>query len=124
MIQLRSILKPADNCGAKSMMVIHVYGGSKRTFGYLGDVVLVSVDKAEENGLVKDSQLVKAVIVRTKKEYRRLDGSYIRFDDNAAVAIDGLDTKNPIGTRIFGPVAREVKERGFAKIASLAKEVL
>lgn len=124
MIQLRTRLKPADNSGAKTLSVIHVYGGSKRKIARLGDVVLAVVDQSEENAMVKDSQLVKAVIVRTRKEYRRADGSYIRFDENAAVVIDGIDTKNPVGTRIFGPIAREVKEKGYAKIASLAKEVL
>ncbi len=122
MIQLRSILKPADNCGAKRLMVIHVFGGSSRRFGYVGDVVSVVVDKADPNGTVKDSEIVKAVIVRTRKEIRRSDGSYIRFDDNAAVVID--KDKNPIGTRIFGPIAREIKELGYNKIASLAKEVI
>ena len=124
MIQLRSILKPADNCGAKKFRVIQVYGGSKRNFGSIGDVALVAVDQADQEGVVKDSQLVKVVIVRTKKEIMRKDGSRIRFDDNAAVAIDGIKTKNPLGTRTFGPVAREIKEKGFTKIASLAKEVL
>lgn len=124
MIQLRTRLKPADNSGAKALSVIHVYGGSRRKIARLGDVVLASVDQSEENAMVKDSQLVKAVVVRTKKEFKRPDGSYIRFDENAAVVIDGIDTKNPVGTRIFGPIAREVKERGYAKIASLAKEVL
>ncbi len=124
MIQLNTILKPADNTGAKKFKVIHIYGGSKRRYAYLGDVVLAVVQGSEENSILKDSQMVKVVIVRTKKEYRRPDGSYIRFDDNAGVAIDGLKTKNPLGTRIFGPVAREIKDLGFAKIASLAKEVL
>lgn len=124
MIQLRSILKPADNSGAKRLLVIHIYGGHKRKFAHLSDVVLAVVDQAEENGMVKDSQMVKVVIVRLRKECRRQDGSYIRFDDNAGVVIDGVVTKNPIGTRIFGPVAREIKEKGFTKIASLAKEVL
>ncbi len=124
MIQLRTRLKPADNSGAKTLSVIHVYGGSRRKIARLGDVVLAVVDQSEENAMVKDSQLVKAVIVRTRKEFRRADGSYIRFDENAAVVIDGIDTKNPVGTRIFGPIAREVKEKGYAKIASLAKEVL
>lgn len=124
MIQLRSILKPADNSGAKRFKVIHLYGGSKRKYAYIGNVVLAVVDQAEENSILKDSQLVKLVIVRTRKELRRPDGSHIRFDDNAGVAIDGLLTKNPLGTRIFGPVAREIKDLGFTKIASLAKEVL
>jgi len=124
MIQLRTVLKPADNSGAKLLNVIHVYGGSGRKIARLGDVVLASVNQSEENAVVRDSQLVKAVIVRTRKEFRRADGSYIRFDENAAVVIDSLEAKNPLGTRIFGPIAREVKERGYAKIASLAKEVL
>ncbi|MBU1127316.1 MAG: 50S ribosomal protein L14 [Patescibacteria group bacterium] len=122
MIQLRSILKPADNCGAKRLMVIHVFGGSRRRFGHVGDVVSAVVDRADPNGAVKDSEIVKAVIVRTRKEIRRTDGSYTRFDDNAAVVID--KDKNPIGTRIFGPIAREIKELGYNKIASLAQEVV
>lgn len=124
MIQLHTRLKLADNSGAKALRVLLVHGGSKRKFGYLADVVTAAVDRADPNGLVKDSQMVKAVIVRVHKEARRADGSYIRFDDNAAVVIDGIKTKNPIATRIFGPVAREVKEAGFTKIASLAVEVL
>jgi len=124
MIQLRTVLKPADNSGAKLLNVIHVYGGSGRKIARLGDVVLATVNQSEENAVVRDSQLVKAVIVRTRKEFKRADGSYIRFDENAAVVIDSLEAKNPLGTRIFGPIAREVKERGYAKIASLAKEVL
>ncbi len=123
MLQLRSILALADNCGAKRLMVIHIHGGSKRKYGYVGDVVTAVVDKADPTGAVKDSEIVKAVIVRTRKETRRPDGSYIRFDDNAAVVID-MKTKEPRGTRVFGPIAREVKEAGFNKIASLATEVL
>lgn len=123
MIQLRSILVPADNSGAKRLMVIHVHGGSTRRFGYIGDMVTAVVDKADPNGYVKDSQLVKAVIVRTRKETRRDDGTYVRFDDNAAVIIDEK-TKEPLASRVFGPIAREVKERGYSKIASLATEVL
>jgi len=123
MIQPRSILVPADNSGAKRMIVIHVHGGSKRRFGYVGDVVSAVVDQADSTGVVKDSEIVKAVIVRTKKETRRPDGSYIRFDDNAAVIID-IKTGEPRGTRIFGPIAREVRDAGYAKIASLALEVL
>lgn len=122
MIQLRTILKPADNTGAKHLKVIHVHGGFKRRFGFIGDIVTAVVDQADPNGVVKDSELVKALIVRTKKETRRLDGSYIRFDDNAAVIID--KSGNPRGTRIFGPIAREIKEAGYSKIASLASEVL
>jgi len=121
MLQLRSILVPADNTGAKRLKLIHVYGGSRRRFARLGDVVLCVVDGSTPYGLVKDRQKVKAVIVRTKKENRRPDGSYIRFDDNAAVIID--NNNNPVGTRIFGPIAREVKDKGFRKIASLAPEM-
>ena len=124
MIQHRSILTVADNCGAKSLMVIQVFGGSKRKFGYLGDVLNCVVKTAAPTGTVKDSQIVKAILVRSRKEFKREDGSYIRFSDNAAVIIDNAKDKNPIGTRIFGPIAREVKERGFSKIASMASEVL
>ena len=123
MIQLRSVLTPADNSGAKRLVVIHVHGGSRRRFGYVGDIVTAVVDQADPNGYVKDSVVVKAVIVRTRKETRRTDGTYVRFDDNAAVIIDGK-TKEPIASRVFGPIAREIKERGFAKIASLAQEVV
>lgn len=124
MIQLRSILKPADNSGAKRLRVIHIHGGSKRRFGRLGDIVTCAVDRADPHGHVQDSQLVKAVIVRTKKETRRPDGSYIRFDDNAAVVLESLKNKEPIGTRIFGPIPREIKKLGYAKIISLAPEVV
>jgi len=124
MIQIRSILTPADNSGAKKLRVALVHGGSKRRFGYVGDIVTAIVVDAAPNGVVKDKEVVKAVIVRTAKETRRPDGTYVRFDDNAAVIIDSVAAKNPLGTRIFGPVAREVKERGFTKIASLAPEVL
>ncbi|KKU46168.1 MAG: 50S ribosomal protein L14 [Microgenomates group bacterium GW2011_GWC2_46_7] len=123
MIQLRSVLVSADNSGAKRLKVIHVHGGSFRRFGYIGDMVSVVVDGADPNGYVKDSELVKAVIVRTRKETRRADGTYVRFDDNAAVIIDPK-TKDPIASRVFGPIAREVKEAGYNKIASLAPEVL
>lgn len=123
MIQLRSVLKSADNSGAKRLKVIHVHGGSWRRFGFIGDMITAAVDQADPNGSVKDSQLVKAVIVRTRKETRRKDGTYVRFDDNACVIIDEK-TRDPIGSRIFGPIAREVKDRGYAKIASLAQEVL
>ncbi len=124
MIQLRSVLKLADNSGAKKLRVILIHGGSKRRFGYVGDIVTASVDQAEPNSYVKDGEVVKAVIVRTRKEIRRKDGSYLRFDDNAAVVLDNMKNKNPRGTRIFGPIAREVKEKGFNKIASLAPEVI
>jgi len=124
MIQLRSNLSVADNSGAKKLKVILVHGGSKRRFGRLGDIVTAAVEGADPNGQVKDKAVVKAVIVRTKKETPRPDGTYIRFDDNAAVVLESIASKNPIGTRIFGPIAREIKDKGFAKIASLAPEVL
>jgi len=122
MIQLRTILKPTDNSGAKRLMVIGLYGGSRRRFARIGDVVLATVDQAGPNGVVKDKEMVKCLIVRTKKELRRDDGSYIRFDDNAVIIID--KDGNPRGTRVFGPIAREIKERGYVKIASLATEVI
>lgn len=121
MIQLRSILTPADNSGAKKLRVIHIYGGFKRTNGTVGQVVAAVVDQADPNGVVKDSEIVRVVVVRSKKEVRRTDGSYIRFDDNAGVVVD--KDGNPRGTRVFGPIAREVREAGFNKIASLAKEM-
>ncbi len=124
MIQTKSVLNAADNSGAKALVVIHVYGGSKRKFGRIGDVVNAVVNQAAPNGQVKDSEMVKAVIVRTRKEMKRPDGSYRRFSDNAAVVIDNIKDKNVRGTRIFGPIAREVRDRGFAKIASMATEVL
>jgi len=123
MLQLRSILTPADNTGAKSLRLIHVPGAWKRRYAFVGDVVTAVVDQADPNGTVKDSEIVKAVIIRTKKETRRKDGSYVRFDDNAAVIIDPK-SGDPRGTRIFGPVAREVKDAGYSKIASLAAEVV
>ncbi len=122
MIQLNSILKLADNSGAHKLKVIHVHRGN-RGVGGVGDLVTAVVDGADPQGNVKDSQIVKAVIVRTKKEHRRPDGSWIRFDDNAAVIIDPK-SKNPQATRVFGPIAREIKDAGYAKIASLAPEVL
>ncbi|MCL5435335.1 MAG: 50S ribosomal protein L14 [Patescibacteria group bacterium] len=124
MIQHRSILKVADNSGAKGLMVIHVLGGSKRKFGFLGDVLNCVVREANPTGQVKDSEIVKVVLVRSRKEYKRADGSYVRFSDNAGVLIDNVKDKNPRGTRIFGPVAREVRDKGFAKIASMAVEVV
>lgn len=124
MVQLRTVLKPADNTGVKKLRLILVHGGSKRRFGYIGDIVTASVIQADSQSQIKKGEMVKAVIVRTKKETGRSDGSYIRFDDNAAVIIDSMKNKSPRGTRIFGPVAREVKELGFNKIASLAPEVL
>ncbi len=121
MLQLRSIIKPADNTGAKRLKLIHIYGGSRRRYAHLADKVLCVVDGSTPYGLVKDRQKVKAIIVRTKKEQRRKDGSYIRFDDNAAVIIDNNGL--PVGSRVFGPIAREVKEKGYKKIASLAEEI-
>src|SRR5688572_31700130 len=120
MIQLRTVLNVADNSGARKIRVIMVHGGSIRQFGYVGDVVSASVIAADPKGTVKKGDKVKAVVVRTHKEFRRPSGEYIRFDDNAAVVIESRDNPNPVGTRVFGPVAREVKDRGYAKIASLA----
>ena len=122
MIQLRSVIVPADNTGAKRLMVIGIKPGSKRRFAHLGEIVTCVVDQSTPNGAVADSELVQAVIIRTKKETRRKDGSYIRFSDNAAVIID--KDGNPRGTRIFGPVAREIKTKGYRKIASLAQELI
>jgi large subunit ribosomal protein L14 len=123
MIQTESRLVVADNTGARELLVIRVLGGSRRKYGHVGDVVVAAVKEATPQGAVKKSAVVKAVIVRSAKEYRRDDGSYIRFDDNAAVILDE-DGENPKGTRIFGPVARELREKGFMKIVSLAPEVL
>lgn len=124
MIQHRTILRVADNSGARSLSVIHIFGGSKRKFGYIGDVLNCVVKQASPVGQVKDGEIVKVVVVRTRKELKRKDGSYIRFSDNAGVLIDTPKDKNPRGTRIFGPIAREVKDKGFAKIASMAIEVV
>ncbi len=123
MIQQETRLKVADNTGARELLVIHILGGSTRRYGHVGDVVVASVKSAAPQGSVKKSEVVKAVIVRLSKEWRREDGSSIRFDDNAAVILD-TDGQNPKGTRIFGPVARELREKGFMKIISLAPEVL
>ena len=123
MIQHESRIKVADNTGARELLVIHVLGGSNRKYGHVGDVVVGTVKSAAPQGSVKKSDLVLAVFLRTSKEWRREDGSYIRFDDNAAVILD-TDGHNPKGTRIFGPVARELREKGFMKIVSLAPEVL
>ena len=122
MIQQESYLKVADNTGAKEIKTIRVLGGSKRKYGNIGDVVVASVRKAQPGGTVKKGEVVKAVIVRSSKGVRRPDGSYVRFDDNAAVLIK--DDKNPRGTRIFGPVARELRDKDYMKILSLAPEVL
>ena len=123
MIQHESRLKVADNTGARELLVIHVMGGSTRRYGSIGDIVVATVKSATPQGSIKKSEIVKAVIVRCVKEWRREDGSYIRFDDNAAVILDA-DGQNPKGTRIFGPVARELREKGFMKIISLAPEVI
>ena len=123
MIQLRTIVKAADNSGAQMLSVIQVHGKGNKKLAYIGDIVTCVVKKADPIGMVKTHELVKALVVRTRKEKRRKDGSYIRFDDNAVVIIDNPKDKNPKGTRIFGPVARELKELEFNKIASLATEV-
>lgn len=122
MIQQQTILRVADNSGAKEIMCIRVLGGSKRKYGNIGDIIVASVKSATPGGVVKKGDVVKAVIVRSVKGTRRADGSYIRFDENAAVIIK--DDKTPRGTRIFGPVARELREKEFTKILSLAPEVL
>lgn len=122
MIRSYTMLEVADNSGAKRLMCIGVHGGTKRRYASIGDVISVTVKVAIPNGMVKKGQVAKAVVVRTRKEIRRNDGSYIRFDENAAVIIN--DNKEPIGTRIFGPVARELREKNFMKIISLAPEVL
>lgn len=123
MIQQESRLRVADNTGAREILVIRILGGSRRRYGGVGDIVVATVKQATPKAQVKKGEVVRAVIVRTAKEYRRSDGSGIRFDDNAAVVLDGAST-NPKGTRIFGPVARELREKGFMKIVSLAPEVL
>ena len=122
MIQTESYLKVADNTGAKEIHTIRVLGGSKRKYGNIGDIIVASVRKAAPGGTVKKGDVVKAVIVRSKRGVRREDGSYVRFDENAAVIIK--EDKNPKGTRIFGPVARELREKDFMKILSLAPEVI
>ncbi|MCA9373199.1 50S ribosomal protein L14 [Candidatus Woesebacteria bacterium] len=124
MIQLRSVLLVADNSGAKKVRTIQVYGGSRRNTGSVGDVIIASVIQADTQGNIKRGDKVRAVVVRTKKEVRRPNGEYIRFDDNAVVIVEARTNPNPVGTRVFGPIAREVKNRGFNKIASLAPEVL
>jgi len=122
MIQPYSRLKVADNTGAKSIMCINVPGGTRRRYARVGDIIVASVKQAMPRGAVKEGDVVRAVVVRTAKSYRRHDGSYIRFDDNAAVIL--TDQNNPKGTRIFGPVARELRDKKFTKIISLAPEVL
>lgn len=123
MIQKETRLVIADNTGAQEILCIHVMGGSRRKYGAVGDVIVAAVKSSSPTGSVKKGDVVRAVIVRVAKEYRRSDGSYIRFDDNAAVILDASGV-NPRGTRIFGPVARELREKGFMKIVSLAPEVL
>ena len=123
MIQLRTMLKVADNTGAKIIQCFHVLGGSKRHYAQLGDVVVASVKKAEPRKMVKKKDVVRAVIVRQKNNFRRFDGTYIKFNENAAVILEGK-TKEPKGGRIFGPIAREVREKGFEKIATMAPELV
>lgn len=122
MIQQESRLKVADNTGAKEVLCIRVLGGSHRRYASVGDMIVVTIKSAIPGGMVKKGELSRAVVVRTRKEVRRVDGSYIRFDDNAAVLID--DNSEPVGTRVFGPVARELRDKQFMKIISLAPEVL
>lgn len=122
MIQMGTVLDVADNSGAKKIACIHMRGGSTGQYGRLGDIITASVKEAAPDGTVKKGQIVQAVIVRTAKEHRRRDGSYIRFDNNSAVLVS--DAGEPIGTRVFGPVARELREKRFMKIVSLAPEVL
>jgi large subunit ribosomal protein L14 len=122
MIQSESRLRVADNTGAREIMCIKVLGGSKRRYASVGDVIIATVKQATPSGSVKKGEVVRAVVVRAAKEYGRSDGSYVRFDENAAVILD--DYQNPRGTRIFGPVARELRDRGFMKIVSLSPEVL
>ncbi len=122
MVQVESRLRVADNTGAKEILIIRIMGGSKRRYAYVGDIVVATVKEAIPGGAVKKGDIVKAVVVRTRKERRRPDGSYIKFDENAAVLIN--EQLNPRGTRIFGPVARELRDRKFMKIVSLAPEVL
>ena len=124
MIQTESRLRVADNSGAKELLCISILGGTNREYAYIGDVIVCAVKDATPGGVVKKGDVVKAVIVRTKHGARRDDGSYVKFDQNAAVIIKERDDKNPVGTRIFGPVARELRDKGFMKIVSLAPEVL
>jgi large subunit ribosomal protein L14 len=124
MVQVQTYLTVADNSGAKEAQCIRVLGGTKRRYGHVGDIVIVAIKSAAPHAAIKKGDVAKAVIVRTKKEIRRQDGSYVRFDDNACVIINDVEKKDPKGTRIFGPVAREIRHAGFVKIASLAPEVL
>jgi large subunit ribosomal protein L14 len=124
MIQQETRLRVADNTGAKEILCIRVMGGSRRKYAGVGDVIVAAVKSASPGGQVKKGQVVRAVVVRTAKEYKRADGSHIRFDDNAAVIIKGRGANDPVGTRVFGPAARELREKQFMKIISLAPEVL
>lgn len=124
MLQLRSMLQVADNTGAKVVQMIGMPGKGNKKIAHLGDIITVVVKKAIPFGQVKKSEVVHAVVVRTRKEHKREDGSYIRFDDNAVVIIQGKDNKEPRATRVFGPIAKEIKDMGFNKIASLAEEVI
>lgn len=124
MLQKESRLEVADNSGAQELLIIHIEGSTRKRYAYLGDIVICTVKKAIPGGQVKKSDVVKAVIVRTRKESRRKDGSYVRFGENAAVVIKSSEDKLPVGTRIFGPIARELRERAFIKILSLAPEVI
>jgi len=124
MIQVQTHLKVADNSGAKDVQCIRVLGGTGRRYAHIGNVIVVTVKSATPHAAIKKSDVVRAVVVRTRKEVRREDGSYLRFDDNACVIINDIEKKEPKGTRIFGPVAREIRRAGFVKIASLAPEVL
>ena len=124
MLQHKSVLKVADNTGAREMYVIHVFGGSKRKYGGVGDIVNAIVKSSDADSAIKEGERVMAVIIRTVRNHRRQDGSYIRYDDNAGVIIDTKLDKNPRGTRIFGPVSRELKDLGFSKIISMAEEVV
>ena len=124
MIQVQTRLKVADNSGAKEIMCIRVLGGTGRRYAHVGNIIIAAVKSAAPHAAIKKGDVVKAVVVRTAKEIRRADGSYLRFSDNAAVIINDIEKKDPKGTRIFGPVAREIRKAGFVKIASLAPEVL
>lgn len=123
MIQLRTMLNVADNSGAKLIQCFHVLGGSARRYAQIGDIIVAAVKEAEPRRVVKTHDIVRAVVIRQKKNFRRKDGSYIRFDDNAAVILEGK-TKDPKGGRVLGPVPKEIKEKGFGKIAALAEELL
>lgn len=123
MIQLRSVLTAADNSGAKQLRVIHIHGGSKRKIGRLGNILTCSVIKADPQSELKEGTVVKVILVRVAKEHRRSDGSYIRFDDNAGIVLDNVANKTPKGSRVLGPIAREIKDLGYSKIASQATEI-